>query len=373
MPTKFQIKRTSVSGRTPNTTNSGNAAFIAAGELAVNLTDQKVFSSNGTLSFEVGANLSNLAVNSSITIGNSTVNTTVNSSSIAVTKIIANGNIGTSGQVLIANTSGGLYWGSAYEPKLISDVFTGNGSNTVFTLSVQTKTEKTFVFLNGVQQIPGTDYSVSYSTLTFVLAPANLDEIAVRTLQIEGLSDVDITSDSFVANGSNTQFTLGTSLSSDAFSFVFLNGVAQVPTVDYTISGSTLTFTTAPPISQQINVTSLNAIDEFVLTTYTANGTANQFALPHQSSTKKTIVSLNGIAQAPITDYNIVGSTLNFASPPANNDKVIIRSIYSVEDASGANTTIQYNKSGDLAGSAGFTFNETTNNVNTSSEDGIGG
>jgi hypothetical protein len=64
MANKFQIKRTSVSGRTPNTSNIANTAYLDAGELAVNLTDGKLFSSNGTVSFEVGANLVNLSVTS---------------------------------------------------------------------------------------------------------------------------------------------------------------------------------------------------------------------------------------------------------------------------------------------------------------------
>lgn len=66
MATKFQIKRTSVSGRTPNTADPANTSYIASGELAVNLTDQKLFSSNGTTAFEVGANLTNLVVSNSI-------------------------------------------------------------------------------------------------------------------------------------------------------------------------------------------------------------------------------------------------------------------------------------------------------------------
>jgi hypothetical protein len=54
MPNKFQIKRTSISGRTPNTTNSGNTTYIDAGELALNLTDGKLFTSNGTSIIEFG-------------------------------------------------------------------------------------------------------------------------------------------------------------------------------------------------------------------------------------------------------------------------------------------------------------------------------
>ena len=48
MSNKFQLKRTTVSGRTPNTTNSSNTQFIDAGELAINLTDGLLYSSNGS-------------------------------------------------------------------------------------------------------------------------------------------------------------------------------------------------------------------------------------------------------------------------------------------------------------------------------------
>mgnify|MGYP003343408791 CR=1 FL=1 len=86
---KIRIKRTSVTGRTPNTTNSGNSQYIDAGELALNLTDKKLFSSNGSTYFEVGSNVSTLAV----------------------TAISANGTIGTAGQVLTSNGTG-VYWSS---------------------------------------------------------------------------------------------------------------------------------------------------------------------------------------------------------------------------------------------------------------------
>jgi hypothetical protein len=84
---KIQFKRTTISGRTPNTTNSANTSYIDAGELAVNLTDRKVYSSNGTVSFEVGSNLASLSVGS----------------------IVANGATGTSGQGLVSNGSA-VFW-----------------------------------------------------------------------------------------------------------------------------------------------------------------------------------------------------------------------------------------------------------------------
>jgi hypothetical protein len=54
MANKLQIKRTSVSGRAPNTTNAANTTYIDAGELALNLADGKLFSSNGAGLIEFG-------------------------------------------------------------------------------------------------------------------------------------------------------------------------------------------------------------------------------------------------------------------------------------------------------------------------------
>lgn len=51
---KLQIKRTTVTGRAPNTTSSSNTTYIDAGELAINLTDKKLFSSDGTSIIEFG-------------------------------------------------------------------------------------------------------------------------------------------------------------------------------------------------------------------------------------------------------------------------------------------------------------------------------
>jgi len=44
----FQVKRTSVSARTPNVTSTSNSTYIAAGELALNMADGILYSSNGS-------------------------------------------------------------------------------------------------------------------------------------------------------------------------------------------------------------------------------------------------------------------------------------------------------------------------------------
>jgi hypothetical protein len=76
---KIQVKRTSVSGRTANVTSAGNSQYIAAGELALNMPDGILYSSNGSALITVGANLVNQAVTNTLTLGNSLVNATINS------------------------------------------------------------------------------------------------------------------------------------------------------------------------------------------------------------------------------------------------------------------------------------------------------
>jgi len=53
--------------------------------------------------------------------------------------------------------------------------------------------------------------------------------------------------DLFEGNGSQTVFTLSFNYNGNNAATVFVAGVAQVPAQDFTISGSTLTFVTAPP------------------------------------------------------------------------------------------------------------------------------
>lgn len=93
MANKFQLKRTTVSGRTPNTSNASNTSFIDVGELAVNIPDKKLFTSNGSALIELGSNLSNLSVTNTLTIN----------------EVSANGSTGTAGQVLTSNGSV-TYW-----------------------------------------------------------------------------------------------------------------------------------------------------------------------------------------------------------------------------------------------------------------------
>ena len=99
----IQVKRTSTTGRTPNTTNSSNSQYINAGELALNMTDGILYTSNGSTLITVGANVVNQQVTGTLT----------------VNAISAGGGLGLSGQVLTSNGAG-LYW---------SNVSSGSGTS----------------------------------------------------------------------------------------------------------------------------------------------------------------------------------------------------------------------------------------------------
>jgi hypothetical protein len=62
------------------------------------------------------------------------------------------------------------------------DQYTGNGVQTVFTLSQSATTASSIVSINGVVQIPTTAYSVSGTALTFTEAPESTDVIDVRVV-----------------------------------------------------------------------------------------------------------------------------------------------------------------------------------------------
>ena len=59
---------------------------------------------------------------------------------------------------------------------------TGDGSTTGFTVTSGTSVDNVLVFLNGVAQKPTTDYTISSTTLTFVVAPGSGEAIVIREL-----------------------------------------------------------------------------------------------------------------------------------------------------------------------------------------------
>jgi hypothetical protein len=113
--------------------------------------------------------------------------------------------------VEIYTSTGWLTVGSEISA-IVSDQFTGNGVQTVFTLSAASTTAATIVSINGVVQIPVTAYAVSGTTLTFTEAPESTDEIDIRIItslltSITGLTNAPANA-SISGNATASQFDI---------------------------------------------------------------------------------------------------------------------------------------------------------------------
>jgi len=182
-----------------------------------------------------------------------------------------------------------------------NDTFTGDGSTTTFTLSQGAASANDItVVVNNVRQEPGASKSYTLTaptSLVFNVAPADADEIyVINPTQVESIvragdlssgaitgqteestsADDDLilmfdtsasalrkvtktnfspaltyTAGSATGDGSTTVFTINSGRAV-ADVLVIVNGVILVPTTDYAISGTNLTFTTAPVSGAEI-------------------------------------------------------------------------------------------------------------------------
>jgi hypothetical protein len=185
------------------------------------------------------------------------------------------------------------------------DTFTGDGSTTTFTLTQGAASANDLtVVVNNVRQEPGTgskSYTLTAPTsLIFNTAPAASDEIyVINPTQVESIAragdissgaitgqtelsalaaDDDVllvydtsagavrkiqksniattltyASGTATGDGTDTTFTINSGRSVNDV-LVIVNGAILIPTTDYTISGTTLTFLTAPAADAEISI-----------------------------------------------------------------------------------------------------------------------
>jgi len=261
----IQVKRSSTAGRQPNTTNSTNSQYINAGELALNMTDQILYTSDGTNLITVGAN----TVNHNVT-GNLTVKA-----------IVANNSLGTANQVLTTNGTG-VYWstvsggggGSALPAR---QLYTANGSVNTFTVTGGYYANNLDVYLNGVKLVNGTDVNTA-SGSTFTILGSNppnnavIEVVGTSALTTTGVSTV--VNQQITANGSANSFAITNGYIANSIA-VFLNGVKQIPGVDViTTSGSNVNFVSTPANNDVIDVYGYQTAVSYVANTIVVGNTA---------------------------------------------------------------------------------------------------
>ena len=171
----------------------------------------------------------------------------------------------------------------------------------------------------------GTDNSIIQFTAG---SGITLTRNSANEITIEGSSaGATIVKDDFVGDGATTAFTLSVSPISTLFTSVYIAGVYQEKET-YSITGSTLNFTTAPPNGGSIEVISLvsnnispsaNTITRDDFTGVTAQTDFTLSTAP--PSIDFMDVYVNGAYQNKDT-YTLVGTTLSFSEAPDAGDAI---------------------------------------------------
>lgn len=173
--------------------------------------------------------------------------------------------------------------------------------------------------------------------------------------------------DRFSGNGSSVAFTLSRPVNQETDIEVFVENVQQEPIVAYSSTGTTLTFTEAPPsgtnnvyvvyknynLGAQVTVPDgsityaklANNIRIFTTDNLVANGTNRVFTLSEIPADANTLmVSVDGVVQRAPIHYTVSGNQITFDSAPPALSNVHVRHLgfrtTSTVTALAANTTI---------------------------------
>lgn len=204
--TIFKIKRTTVSGRVANTTTLTNVA-----ELALNVADGIMYSTNGSSIFAIGSNNVNLNIT-----GTATINA-----------ITANNFLGNPGQVLTSNGNG-IYWsttGSSLSSP-VRQTYSADGLTNTFVVSGGYSANNLDVYINGVKLQMNVEANVQNGSTFTILnsnppAGAFIEVVGAQTISANSV--VQKTGDT-MSGALNIGANLNIITNNKALTFKTLNG-----------------------------------------------------------------------------------------------------------------------------------------------------
>ena len=123
---------------------------------------------------------------------------------------------------------------------------------TTFTSSFGNTSHTNPIILDSAGRVPGGEIWLSASPYKFVLNTST-DVLIATYDNISGIGAASYQVQNFTGTGLQTVFTLSAASLGEDFTFAYINGVYQQKNT-YTVSGTTLTFSTAPPITSSIEV-----------------------------------------------------------------------------------------------------------------------
>jgi len=176
----------------------------------------------------------------------------------STTSFALNYTVGSTSSILVSVA------GVVQEPEVAYNLTSG-GTSIVFS-GAPTSGDTVFVIYLGISTDVGTISSGALTSLTELATRADSNDLffvydtsatTLKKIQTSNIVKASVTR-SATGDSSTTGFTVTSGTSVDNV-LVFLNGVAQKPTTDYTISSTTLTFGTAPGSGEAIVIRELPA------------------------------------------------------------------------------------------------------------------
>ncbi len=269
---------------------------------------------------------------------------------------------------------------------VVSDVykFVGDGSTQLYVLS-QSYTENNLrVSVDGLTFTPSVDFTYLTGSITFIEAPPSASNILVNAFlnaqgnltgsytgsfigDGRGLTNiplaVNIDNYEFIGDGTTTNYELDRSYTINSL-FVSVDGLTYNSISDYTLSGTTLQFTSAPPSASVIFAKALintgnevtgsfsgsffgivasssYAATASLATTasyvninlvadnhlFIGDGTTTIYTLSQSYSPSILTVSVDGLVNALTEDYTVATNQLTFTSAPPTSSNILIKGI----------------------------------------------
>ena len=205
--------------------------------------------------------------------------------------------------------------GGGAELSIERNVFTATANQTAFVISSAiTSSSNTQVYIDGVYQAKS-NYTTSGSTVTFSTGvPLGAEVEVVHFISVYS----KVYTDTFTGDATTVNFTASKDVTDENVTQVYIDGVYQSKD-NYTTSGTTITFSTAPPNGSAIEVVHFESIDYSTLASnqFTGTGSQTDFTLTQAVDVDRAFVFIQGVYQEKST-YSITGTTLSFTTAPLN-------------------------------------------------------
>ena len=241
-------------------------------------------------------------------------------------------------------------------PSFIKEDFTGDGSTTQFTLTNEVpggNEDNVIVVVSNVIQEPTSAYTIiddsdnlpkilKFSAILLQVKPFMFHTEVLEHSIVHhqagsvGATEMDstlksLTTDAFTGTGSTNAFTLSETPANTNGIMVFVDGILQKASTNYSLSGAVVTFTANPALNAEIEVKHIGfrsvqrRSTGYILNTFTGNGSDTSFTLSDATTVNDAFVFYNGVCMQPTTDYGISGTTLTFTFTPLNSSNIMVR------------------------------------------------